>query len=1837
MSTAERASNDEWTRVIELGARLHLRGFTTGHALGTTDHEVRALDGVCLDDSRFVTVAGDKSGRLYYGIFDPRCGTALTPWTSIPMTADPQRPRRVVDALHIVSGSRGRMVVVGTRGDGVWLLPLSEDGRPSPDDALLLPDSDGLSVRHIVFDPRSSSLFCAADDTLHRWSLECHPPRPEGRWALPSLVTSLALCLAPDDHAEDTLWLATNDCALYRVPREPEGGFDPTTVLKAPPRWQGEEDVIQTLVPLSALGPQWPMGVIAGTLRHLVVLWNDEEATRLVVADTEILHLAPLRSAGLHGLLVFTLDATALLFRRCEHHGIAPPGRSRTGEALLSDAEPIECFDHRVYASCPIHGGGTDHDEELSLVVGLGNHQVSLHHYTERERLEQSLRQGVSRLVEEHGIRGLLAQLERWALSSSREHRERKRTYLALLPELAVHCECDEDWERIPLLVWDLLARSEDMPDIPVMAVQSLRRMQRLQRQRGRDDRILEELIGDIRKFVLDRKSFSGKHARFLELVANPDPALADDRIVYRSILISRRQDPIFQRTFESDGHFGEIRAFAPVTGPKTRGEGNDWDRVPPDQLRMIATTFRGAIWMLDGTGEARLLHRERVGRYIRNLYFRSDDLILALTDGTLQSIDREAMMRVWDQQGAPPVELRPLRPPEADNPHIYSFCSIPGVDRWTEPRFLSGDMDGMISLEQDGERVVLADLGRYESPNTRGRRQVYDMRSSELRFGDRTHRIVVACTTTGYVHLLRWREDSVPQLEPEGLPIRLDRPCVCLLYPDPTVHQVVVGSRDGNVTAFQIVERGDGRALVLLPVWAYQTAEEVRAVHMLAPKPRADDPSEHRGPLVLVASHDRHIHALDLQGRQLEVYRFEGMKVDRFMVGHTAPEDDHGVVDARVYACAFENQVRAVRLVSRRRLLHDFDRELRDATADDLEPTLARWRAYAIREGHLRHRFILQSRRYPGQGPMACINELHALLAGEDASDRRTGELAALLRRLFRGDPDAERSGLATILDDAALYIRSIELLKDLANRWSTPGSEANRRVQLHWIRSFLRRIEDRATLTRWSKVADEVESIDSVLDYRPGPLLLHFLQHPNELIQFKTLEYLERMLFGWPGIDKPGLLLRPEGIRREDLEWLVETLLGRLSFERRPLNSAAPPTIVLSVSRILNLLMLHGFRDPMYLAYQLRIRDVDSGIYPILAHQAEATRSLAACSPASTGTIDDSIRERCDQRLERAARVMQRMHRLNHALRSRHHHAEGHARVLVAVRGVLRLCAEHSGDGPDRAEVQEIRSYFEMLLPVLSVHDLETLRKLDPETLRPSYRPRLFPSVRTLSHLEPVFDAAASYGVRKWRDWDEGMKSLRFIDMDLWRHAWHRAQQLLREAPTDGFQDLLRCLDDRWSSILDEEQDRQLLQDMTGLVEGFLLSNPPHEIPADREAAVRILDEESDLVRQAFSSYVTRLALFARPDEAVFFYLDPESNQVRGRMLLPSEDHDTRNLVPFESLPDLPPWVDPRWQDPQYVAELEKVTTKALLDEDQPELEWEVNGLSYGDEDDTSRFLAFYVLGWRKDDRLAQQNHARFTDHRLAWDFLLDAIDLRQSSIIHRVEVGRFYTLLAHNLGTPLYHIKSVLQILLDGFFEQDTESRMAKYRDLLRAARHMDGQFDSILSLSGRRIRLDTQDVFVAQVVYDVVRTVRKSDARAKDTNIVYPRPPDSPGRYDVLDTDEERLFDIVLSLVTNAVKYSPRGSTVEVAVQCFERGADVRVVDAGPGVAAEDRPFIFDPFYRGRAAIRSGETGVGLGLYTARRFSELLGGRVNVSNNDDGGATFSLFIPRSAGEE
>jgi signal transduction histidine kinase len=113
------------------------------------------------------------------------------------------------------------------------------------------------------------------------------------------------------------------------------------------------------------------------------------------------------------------------------------------------------------------------------------------------------------------------------------------------------------------------------------------------------------------------------------------------------------------------------------------------------------------------------------------------------------------------------------------------------------------------------------------------------------------------------------------------------------------------------------------------------------------------------------------------------------------------------------------------------------------------------------------------------------------------------------------------------------------------------------------------------------------------------------------------------------------------------------------------------------------------------------------------------------------------------------------------------------------------------------------------------------------------------------------------------------------------------------------------------------------------------------------------------------------------------------------------------------------------------------------------------------------------------------------------------------------------------------------------------------------------------------------------------------------------------------------DRARLERVVVNLLSNALRYAPSPSRVQVRVATAGSHARIAVIDHGPGIAPEDRAHLFESYYRGHAS--EGTAGFGLGLHGARLLVEAHGGRIRVEPTPGGGASFEVELPLAAAPE
>jgi signal transduction histidine kinase len=109
---------------------------------------------------------------------------------------------------------------------------------------------------------------------------------------------------------------------------------------------------------------------------------------------------------------------------------------------------------------------------------------------------------------------------------------------------------------------------------------------------------------------------------------------------------------------------------------------------------------------------------------------------------------------------------------------------------------------------------------------------------------------------------------------------------------------------------------------------------------------------------------------------------------------------------------------------------------------------------------------------------------------------------------------------------------------------------------------------------------------------------------------------------------------------------------------------------------------------------------------------------------------------------------------------------------------------------------------------------------------------------------------------------------------------------------------------------------------------------------------------------------------------------------------------------------------------------------------------------------------------------------------------------------------------------------------------------------------------------------------------------------------------------------LRVDRERIMQVLANLLGNAVKFSPAGSAIVIAVEPSEDFVQFRVIDRGAGIPAADLPHIFDRFWQGKI---HGSKGVGLGLYIGAKVAEAHGGRIWAESTPETGTTFHFAVP------
>jgi signal transduction histidine kinase/CheY-like chemotaxis protein len=224
-----------------------------------------------------------------------------------------------------------------------------------------------------------------------------------------------------------------------------------------------------------------------------------------------------------------------------------------------------------------------------------------------------------------------------------------------------------------------------------------------------------------------------------------------------------------------------------------------------------------------------------------------------------------------------------------------------------------------------------------------------------------------------------------------------------------------------------------------------------------------------------------------------------------------------------------------------------------------------------------------------------------------------------------------------------------------------------------------------------------------------------------------------------------------------------------------------------------------------------------------------------------------------------------------------------------------------------------------------------------------------------------------------------------------------------------------------------------------------------------------------------------------------------------------------------------------------------------------------------------------------------------------------------------------SEFLAGMSHELRTPLNAVIGFSDVLLDRMFGDLNERQEEYVRDIRDSGRHLLELINEILDLAkieAGRMEVDLGVVSLPALLEHAV-TMLRDRASAQRVRLTLDV---APGLGTVRG-DELKLKQVVVNLVSNAVKFTPDGGAVD--VEAHPEGGEVVVTvrDTGIGIADEERERIFEAFQRGDRGVRTSTEGTGLGLTLSRRIVEMHGGRIWMESRLGEGSTFSFAIPRA----
>ena len=234
-------------------------------------------------------------------------------------------------------------------------------------------------------------------------------------------------------------------------------------------------------------------------------------------------------------------------------------------------------------------------------------------------------------------------------------------------------------------------------------------------------------------------------------------------------------------------------------------------------------------------------------------------------------------------------------------------------------------------------------------------------------------------------------------------------------------------------------------------------------------------------------------------------------------------------------------------------------------------------------------------------------------------------------------------------------------------------------------------------------------------------------------------------------------------------------------------------------------------------------------------------------------------------------------------------------------------------------------------------------------------------------------------------------------------------------------------------------------------------------------------------------------------------------------------------------------------------------------------------------------------------------------------------NAVQLREAADLK----SRFLSYMSHEFRTPLASITSIADILLVGMDGPLTTEQQRQLKFVQGSVRELSEMVDDLLDLAkieAGRVSI-SPEWFEMVDLFSALRGMFKPIVASSSISLIFEEPEAVPRLF----TDDKKLSQILRNFISNALKFTVDGE-VRVTVKAVEHEMiEFAVSDTGIGIAPDHLPALFSDFVQLDTRIQKRLRGTGLGLSLAKKFAELLGGRVAVESEVGKGSRFAVIIP------